>query len=107
MNARHLTTAITLTACTLPAAAAWDSFWRVSSAKYEPGDCITPTDQSLSFHGQYARVEGVLDFDGTEQPGTYQLFFPDYVPRTPLFAQSIDARTKRVDDEFCAYPQVD
>ena len=107
MNMKRIAAAVSLVAFSIPAHALFDSLWRVSSAKYKPGDCITATDQSLSFYGHYARVEGVIDFDGVQGPGVYSLYFPVFVPRTSLFSQSLDARTERVSGDFCVRQQVD
>ena len=88
-------------------ALAFDSLWlwRTGDSKYEVGDCITPTDQSLSFYGHYARVEGVISFDGTGEDSVYTLYFPVYVPRTPLYAQTIDGKTQQVSGDFCERQQ--
>ena len=84
----------------------WLWLWRPGDSKYEVGDCITPTDQSMSFYGHYARVEGVINFDGVGEPGVYSLYFPVYVARTPLHAQTLDERTQQVDNDFCEPQQV-
>lgn len=107
MTMKRIAAAVTLVAFSIPAHALFDSLWRVSSAKYRPGDCITATDQSLSFYGHYARVEGVIDFDGMQEPGVYSLYFPLFVPRTTLFSQSLDERTERVSADYCEFQQVD
>ena len=105
MKIKHLIAAATLATFSVPSLALFDSLWREGNAKYKPGDCITPSDQSLSFYGHYARVNGVISFDGTAQPGAYHLYFPIYVPRTPLYSQSIDEKTEQVADKFCEHQQ--
>ena len=105
MKIKRLIAAATLATFSVPSLALFDSLWREGSAKYKPGDCITPSDQSLAFYGHYARVDGVISFDGTPQPGAYHLYFPIYVPRTPLYAQSIDDKTEQVSDKFCEHQQ--
>lgn len=107
MNLKRSAAAVTLVALSIPAQAFFDALWRVSSAKYRPGDCITATDQSLSFYGHYARVEGVIDFNGMQETGVYSLHFPLFVSRTTLFSQSLDERTERVSADFCELQQVD
>lgn len=105
MKIKQLVVAGTLAALPLSTLAAFDAWWRVSDAKYRPGDCITPTDQSISFYGHYARVAGVVDFDTTQEPGVYVLYFPVYVPRTPFYTQNLDETTHQVADEFCDLPR--
>ena len=101
MSIKHIVAVATLGAFSIPALAGFNYFWRIDDARYRQGDFITPTDQSLSFYGHYARVEGIVSFDGTPEPGTYVLSFPVYVARTPLYPQSIDEKTEVVSDEFC------
>jgi hypothetical protein len=91
----------------VPALAFFDYFMRIDDAKYLQGDCITPTDQSLSFYGHYARVEGVIRSNGTAETGVYYLSFPVFKARTPLHAMTIDQKTQRVDSEFCQRQGVD
>jgi hypothetical protein len=107
MSVKPTVAAAILAVVSVPAQAFFDYFLRIDDARYLPGDCITPTDQSLSFYGHYARVEGVISFEGTPESGAYYLYFPVYKARTPLHARSIDQRTQRVDDEFCERQQVD
>ena len=85
----------------VPALAEFKSPWRIDDSKYELGDCITATDQSLSFYGHYARVEGVVSFSGQGQTGVYVLSFPVYAARTPLHSKTIEDRTQQVEDDFC------
>ena len=101
MATRQLIAAASLAAFSVPAAAGFNYFFRIDGAKYLPGDCITATDQSLSFYGHYARVEGVIGFEGTPEPGAYYLSFPVYSARTPLHPRSIDDKTQRVSGDFC------
>ena len=101
MSIKHLITAACLAAFSVPTLAFYDFFFRIDDAKYLPGDCITPTDQSLSFYGHYAKVTGVVSFEGTTAPGAYYLEFAAHKPRTPLHSQSIDQKTERVDDDYC------
>ena len=102
MTIRHLLGAALLAVMATPATAEFRSPWRIDDARYEQGDCITATDQTLSFYGHYARVEGIASFSGTAEPGVYILSFPVFVARTPLHAKAIESRTQRVDDDFCA-----
>ncbi len=101
MTLKQLYAAALLVTVPASALASWGYFFRIDDAKYRQGDCITPTDQSMSFYGHYARVEGVISFENTPQPGVYYLSFPVYESRTPLYAQTIDGRTERVDGDFC------
>ncbi len=101
MSIKHLIAAAGLAGFSIPALAFFDFFFRIDDARYLPGDCITPTDQSLSFYGHYARVKGIVSFDGTAETGAYYLEFPVHQARTPLHPQSIDQKTERVDKDFC------
>jgi hypothetical protein len=96
VSIKHIVAVAALGAFSIPALAGFNYFWRIDDARYRQGDCITPTDQSLSFYGHYARVEGVVSFDGTTEPGAYVLSFPIFVPRTPLYPQN----------EFCVRQNV-
>lgn len=93
--------ALSLVAFSVPSWAFFDYFMRIDGAKYLQGDCITPTEQSLSFYGHYARIEGVISFEGSSEPGAYYLSFPVFTARTPLHPTSIDEKTQRVDADFC------
>ena len=66
--------------------------------KYEYGDCITPTDTSASWHGEYAKVEAFVT-EAKGIPGSsYVLWFPEYKSNDTLFQKSyIEANTKKVD----------
>ena len=101
MTIKPFICAVALAAFAIPAVAEFKSPWRIDDAKYELGDCITATDQSLSFYGHYARVEGVVSFSGQDQTGVYVLSFPVYDARTPLHSKTIEDRTQRVEDDFC------
>jgi hypothetical protein len=105
MSIKHLIAAALLSCFSVPTLAFFGYFFRIDEAKYLPGDCITPTDQSLSFYGHYARVTGILSFESTLEPGAYYLYFPVYEARTPLHPQSIDQQTRRVDHDFCERQQ--
>lgn len=105
MSFKHLICAAALASFTLPAAAEFNSPWRIDDSKYESGDCITATDQSLSFYGHYARVKGVVSFSGQADPGVYVLWFPVFVPRTPLHSRLIEDKTQQVEDHFCERQQ--
>lgn len=106
VSIKHIVAVAALGTFSIPALAGFNYFWRIDDARYRQGDCITPTDQSLSFYGHYARVEGVASFDGTTEPGAYVLSFPIFVPRTPLYPQSIDDKTQQVSNEFCVRQNV-
>ena len=101
MTTKPFISTILALAYAIPAAAEFRSPWRIDDSKYDPGDCITATDQSLSFYGHYARVEGVVSFSGLDQTGVYVLSFPIYDARTPLHSKTIEDRTQRVEDDFC------
>ena len=73
VSIKHIVAVAALGTFSIPALAGFNYFWRIDDARYRQGDCITPTDQSLSFYGHYARVEGVVSFDGTTEPGAYVL----------------------------------
>lgn len=100
MKIQAFTCAVALAAFAIPAVAEFKSPWRIDDSKYELGDCITATDQSLSFYGHYARVEGVVSFR-QDQTGVYVLSFPVYDARTPLHSKNIEDRTQQVEDDFC------
>ena len=101
MNFRAVSIAALLAVFSAPALSFFDYFMRIDDAKYLQGDCITPTDESVSFYGHYARVEGVISFKGTQEAGAYYLSFRAFKARTPLHARAIDQKTQRVDDEYC------
>ncbi len=97
----HLPVAVILALFSIPASALFDSWWRTGDAKYEPGDCITPTSATLGFYGHYARVEGVIGFVGKDAGGVYYLSFPVFEARTPLYDRAIEDMTDRVSNDYC------
>lgn len=101
MKINPIIAALSLVTFSVPTWAFFDYFMRIDNTKYLQGDCITPTDQSMSFYGHYARVEGIISFEGAPAPGTYYLSFPVFTARTPLHPTSIDEKTQRVDSDFC------
>ena len=105
-NCKPLIAAIILAALTSPALAEFAYPGQVYSSKYKPGDCITPTDQAHAFYGHYARVEGVLDSEGTSEPGVYVLWFPVYQSPTNLYGIGIEEKSQKVSDDFCVRQQV-
>lgn len=73
--------------------------------KYKYGDCITPTNESYSWFGEYAKVEAfVLESKGTKNR-SYVLSFPTYIPSNNLFNKEIERDTKKVDYlKYCGVP---
>ena len=73
-----------------------------TEAKYQRGDCITPVDPDHVWYGHYARVEGSAVFkDFWDKGVSYVLWFPRYRSRTNLYAQVIEAETKKVPPRKC------
>lgn len=71
-----------------------------ASQKYVQGDCITPTTQTYSWYGKYARVEAYSKMEGFS--GTnYILAFPKSVSNSVIFGQEIENHTKKVDKDLC------
>jgi len=68
--------------------------------KYKRGDCITPTDNTYSWFGKYARVEGVGSIDGFSGK-TYALLFMNYQSNSTIFSKSIERSTKNVERVLC------
>ena len=70
--------------------------------KYKRGDCITPTNESYSWFGEYAKVEAfVLESKGIKDKA-YVLNFQTYKSRNNLFNKEIERDTKKVDySEYC------
>ena len=66
--------------------------------KYEYGDCITPTDSTYSWYGEYAKVEAFVIKSKGHKGSSYVLWFPEYKSSDVLFMKSfIEADTKKVD----------
>jgi hypothetical protein len=95
MTRKHLTIAAALAALSITGCSAGEP-------KYKRGDCITPTDSTYSWYGEYARVEGWGKFTGAwEGEWNYSLWFPHYRSGATLFAKSIEDDTKEVRRSMC------
>jgi hypothetical protein len=84
--------------------------------KYQEGDCITPTNESWSWHKRFARVGGVFerkDADYNAGNLVYQLHVMtghgpwEYFQRNnPMFdLELIEANTEKVPDWLCGLDQ--
>jgi len=75
--------------------------------KYKYGDCITPTIETYSWFGEYAKVEAfVLESKGTKN-SSYVLNFRTYKPLNNLFMKEIEQGTKKVDYlKYCGVPYI-
>jgi hypothetical protein len=70
--------------------------------KYKNGDCITPTDNSYSWYGKYARVEAFSKIEGYSGAGEqYILLFPNNYINSVIFTQEIELYTKSVNKTKC------
>jgi len=78
----------------------------IDPPKYEYGDCITPTDSTYSWYGEYAKVESfVIESKGNEGR-SYVLWFPEYKSNRSLFRKEIESGTKKVDYlQHCGLPR--
>ena len=97
MSIKHLVTAACLAAFSIPTLAFYDFFFRIDDAKYLPGDCITPTDQSLSFYGHYAKVMGVVrniahSQDGSELGSEFVEMDEDFANKIESFMTNLEER---------------
>ena len=72
-----------------------------ASPKYLQGDCITPTAETYSWYGKYARVEAFSKIEGYSGEN-YILAFPKSVSNSVIFGQEIESQTKRVDRNLCS-----
>lgn len=79
----------------------------VDPPKYEYGDCITPTDPTYTWYGEYAKVEAfVVEGIKGYQSNAYVLNFPNYLTTRNLFIKEIESDTKKVDYlENCGLPR--
>lgn len=79
----------------------------IDPPKYKYGDCITPTNESYSWFGEYAKVEAfVLESKGTKNR-SYVLWFPTYKSINNLFNKEIEKDTKKVDYlKHCGVPYI-
>lgn len=69
--------------------------------KYMRGDCITPTQESYSWHGEYATVEAFTPIEGFTSNKVYVLAFPFRGSNSALFSPEIEQETRRVKPSFC------
>ncbi|EID0695623.1 TPA: hypothetical protein ACMDT1_003447 [Vibrio parahaemolyticus] len=69
-------------------------------AKYQRGDCITPTKPTYSWYGEYAKVEAYSSVDGFSGKN-YILLFPNYLASAAVFSSNIEKDTKKVSSEKC------
>ena len=77
----------------------------IESPKYEYGDCITPTDSTYSWYGEYAKVEAFVTESKGYKGRSYVLWFPDYKSANNLFKKEIESGTKKVDYlQHCGLP---
>ena len=75
--------------------------------KYKYGDCITPTSETYSWYGEYAKVEAfVIESKGTKN-SSYVLNFRTYKSSNNLFMKEIERGTKKVDYlKYCGIPYI-
>ena len=70
----------------------------IDPPKYQYGDCITPTDTSASWYGEYAKVEAFVIKSQGYNGSSYALWFPEYKNSRVLFMKSyIESNTEKVD----------
>ena len=70
----------------------------IDPPKYQYGDCITATDNSASWYGEYAKVEAFVIKSRGFHGSSYALWFPEYKSNNVLFQKSyIESNTKKVD----------
>ena len=71
--------------------------------KYQYGDCITPTDSTYSWYGEYAKVEAFVTKAKGVSGSSYALWFPEYKSDNVLFMKTfIESDTKKVNPKNCA-----
>jgi hypothetical protein len=63
--------------------------------KYRLRDCITPTNDSYSWYGEYAIVEAFGKIGGYSRGKKYILRFPDYASNSSIFSKEIESQTKK------------
>lgn len=72
-----------------------------AASRYTHGDCITPTTESYTWFGKYARVEAFTEIEG--YPGkNYILAFPKSISNDVIFGKEIEQHTKKVDKKLCS-----
>lgn len=69
--------------------------------KYQRGDCITPTKESYSWHGEYATVEAFTPIEGFTSNKVYVLAFPFWGANSALFSPEIERATRKVKPSSC------
>ena len=72
----------------------------VPQAEYKRGDCITPTDTTYSWFGQYAEVQAFTVAEGFREP-IYVLSFPNWVSNSAMFGKDIERFTTKVAEDNC------
>ena len=78
----------------------------IDPPKYEYGDCITPTDLTYSWYGEYAKVEALVIKSKGNAGRSYVLWFPEYKSDNSLFMKEIELDTKKVDYlQHCGLPR--
>ena len=72
----------------------------VPQAEYKRGDCITQTDTTYSWFGQYAEVQAFTVAEGFREP-IYVLSFPNWVSNNAMFSKEIERFTTKVAEDNC------
>lgn len=72
-----------------------------TSSLYKAGDCITPTNESYTWYGKYARVEALAEIDGSSGK-KYVLAFPKAGINDAIYELDIESNTKKIDSSFCS-----
>ena len=72
----------------------------VPQSEYKRGDCITPTDTTYSWYGQYAEVQAFTVAEGFRDP-LYVLSFPNWVSNSAMFGKDIERFTTKVAEDNC------
>ena len=73
--------------------------------KYQYGDCITPTDKTSSWYGEYAKVDAYVRVADDISGSAYVLWFPTFKVNRNIFKKEIELSTKKVDYlENCGLP---
>lgn len=70
------------------------------AGKYKIGDCITPTDPTYTWYGEYAEVKAFSEIEGYRGK-SYVLEFRYYNSTNSLFDQSVEEFTEKVSRKNC------
>ena len=72
---------------------------------YERGDCITPTLESYSWYGKYAKVEALTPIEGFTSNKVYILAFPFNASNNSIFNKNIEKTTMKVKPSLCDFKE--